>query len=148
MLLHHRQTEIHLPATNPMIRGASPLSHSCLKILQETWHSCVIRRGHRPFTFPDLTTCDLYLWDSTKVKMFKTNPRTLEELSNNIRREFSTISGQELQRVNNVHCRYNESTGVRRAKFPASGVALACFYVIRTAIPSPTFKSPETRPMT
>jgi hypothetical protein len=80
--------------------------------------------------------------------VFKTNPRILEELNNNIRREISTISGQELQRVNNVLCRYNESIGVRRATFPASGVALASFDVIRTANPSPTFNPPETRPMT
>jgi hypothetical protein len=48
------------------------------------------------------------LWGSSKVKVFKRNPRPLEELSNNIRRELSTVSGEELQRVNNVLFRYSE----------------------------------------
>jgi len=33
-------------------------------------------------------------------------PQTPEELRNNIRRDISTISGQELQKVNNVFRRY------------------------------------------
>jgi hypothetical protein len=49
------------------------------------------------------------VWGSLKDKMCKTNPRTLEELRNNIRHEISTIPGQEIQRVKNVfrlftHC--------------------------------------------
>jgi hypothetical protein len=41
--------------------------------------------------------------------MCKTNSHTLEELRNKIRHEISTISGEELQRVNNnVFCRYAE----------------------------------------
>jgi len=38
--------------------------------------------------------------------MYNTNLHNLKELRNNICREISTISGQEVQRVNNVLQRY------------------------------------------
>ena len=84
---------MRLPTTNVMVDGTRPLSHSCLKTGRETWHSRVMRRSHRPLHSPDVTNYDLYLWGSSNVKMFKINPRTLEELNNNIRRELSTVSG-------------------------------------------------------
>jgi hypothetical protein len=42
------------------------------------------------------------LWGSLKDTVYETNPHTLEELRHNIRGEISTISGEELQRVNNI----------------------------------------------
>jgi hypothetical protein len=49
------------------------------------------------------------LWGSLKDKVHKTNPYTLEELRHNIHCEISTISGEELLRVNNnVFRRYTE----------------------------------------
>ena len=40
------------------------------------------RRGpHKwPLRIPDLTPCDFYPWGYTKGEVYKTNPRTLEEL--------------------------------------------------------------------
>jgi len=36
--------------------------------------------------------------------MYKTKPHTLQELSNNIRRDISTIYGEEFQTVNTIFC--------------------------------------------
>ncbi|XP_069695687.1 uncharacterized protein [Periplaneta americana] len=61
-----------------------------------------------PVRSPDLTPCDFYLWCSLKDKVYKSNPRTLDELQSNIREEIANISEAELQRVNkNVLRRYN-----------------------------------------
>jgi len=43
-----------------------------------------------------------YLWGSLKYKVYETNPHALEALRNNIHCKISTISGKELQKVNNV----------------------------------------------
>ena len=51
-----------------------------------------------PFRSPDMTHCNFYLWGKLKNVVYKTNPRTLEELKRNIRDEIN-ISRGELQRV-------------------------------------------------
>jgi hypothetical protein len=43
-----------------------------------------------------------YLWGSLKYKVYETHSHTLEALRNNICCKISTISGKELQKVNNV----------------------------------------------
>ena len=75
--------------------------HSRLKTVRDSLHGRVIKRVLWPLHSPDLTTRDFYLWGSWRG--FKTeNQHTLEELKYNVRREISTISGEELQIVNNV----------------------------------------------
>jgi hypothetical protein len=43
-----------------------------------------------------------------KYKMYKANPHALEKLRNNIRHETSTVSEEEIQRLNNMFHRYTE----------------------------------------
>jgi hypothetical protein len=73
------------------------MAHVSLEALREVFDYGVISRGLWPPRFPDLTPCDFYLWEILKDKVYKTNPHTLEGVRNNIRREISTISGEELQ---------------------------------------------------
>jgi hypothetical protein len=40
---------------------------------------------------PDLSTCDFYLWEYLKGKVYESNPHTLEELRKNIRNAVETI---------------------------------------------------------
>jgi hypothetical protein len=83
------------------------MAHVDLEALLEVFDDHVISRGLWPPHSPDLTPCDFYLWGSLKDRVYKTNTHTLEELGHNIHREISTISGEELQRVN-MFRRYTE----------------------------------------
>jgi hypothetical protein len=59
------------------------------------------------------------LWRGLKDKVYETKARTLEELSKNIRRETSTISGEELQTVDiSVFCSYTEFIPSGWQQFP------------------------------
>ena len=77
--------------------------HSCFeggkKATQLTWPR--IRRSLCPLYSSDWTPCDSFLWGRLKDNVYTTNPHTLEELRYHIRRQISTIAGEELQRVNN-----------------------------------------------
>jgi hypothetical protein len=55
---------------------------------------------------PDLSTCDFYLWGYLKGKVYANNPKTLEDLKENIRTEIRRIDTAELHRVydNMLHC--------------------------------------------
>ncbi|MDA5927441.1 hypothetical protein M9999_15270, partial [Listeria monocytogenes] len=41
---------------------------------------------------PDLTPMDFFLWGYLKAKVYDTNPRSIEALKENIRREMTSIS--------------------------------------------------------
>jgi len=77
--------------------------HSCLKRVRESLHVRVIRHDLWPLHSPDLTLYTFYWWGSLKVKVYKTDPHTLEKIRNNIGHEISTISGQARQR-GSIHC--------------------------------------------
>ena len=62
------------------------------------YHDKIISRDLWPARSPDLTPCNLYLRGRLKYAVYKTNPRTLEELKCNIRDEINNIN-RELQRV-------------------------------------------------
>jgi len=49
--------------------------------------------------------------------MYKTNPHTLQELSNNIGHDFSTIYGEEFQTVNIIFCSCIECIQLGRQHF-------------------------------
>lgn len=71
-----------------------------LNFIQEIFEDRVISKGLWPPRSPDLTVCDFYLWGNLKNKVYASNPHTLEELKQNIRREVEAISVDELMRVN------------------------------------------------
>lgn len=52
-----------------------------------------------PARSPDLSPCDFYLWGRLKGNVYHNNPRTLEELKQNIRQEIANIPVEELQTV-------------------------------------------------
>lgn len=54
--------------------------HAHFKTLRETVDDRVIRRGLWPLHSSDLTPCKSHFWRSLRDKVYKTNPRTLEEL--------------------------------------------------------------------
>ena len=58
-------------------------------------------KGLWPPRSPDLTTCDFYLWSSLKSKVYANNPRTLEDLKDNIRTEILRVDAAELRKVYN-----------------------------------------------
>jgi hypothetical protein len=151
---------MHPSAINPTIRSASWLLATAKFTLQFansarelSWPRNWARSW--PLHSPELTPCDFCLWGVKKSKS-KTNPHTLEELSNDIRREIATIFRQELHRVTN-----NSS----RSCFSAFGQEDNIFTIccgtdkclldlllsaqrIVISLPSPTVKPTETRNMT
>ena len=66
--------------------------------IERVFHDRIISRDLWPPRSPDMTPCDFYLWGILKNAVYKTNPRTLEELKHYIRDEIN-ISRGELQRV-------------------------------------------------
>jgi hypothetical protein len=48
----------------------------------------------------DLNPCDFFFWGYLKDKVYSNNPRTEEELQDNIRREISNSPAVHLQKVN------------------------------------------------
>ena len=52
------------------------------------------RRGYIPWPprSPDLSPMDFFLWGYLKTKVYHTNPRSIDELKENIRREMSRIT--------------------------------------------------------
>jgi hypothetical protein len=88
--------------------AAPHMARVSLEALREVCDDRVIGRGLWPPLSPDLKPCDFYLWGSLKNKVYKTDPHTLEEVRHDIRREISTVSGEEFQKVNNVFRRYTE----------------------------------------
>jgi hypothetical protein len=57
------------------------------------------RAGLWPPRSPDLSTCDFYLWEYWKGKVYGTNPHTLDELQENIRSAIETIGVIVLRQV-------------------------------------------------
>ena len=59
------------------------------------------RRGPHewPPRSPDLTPCDFYLWGYTKEEVYKTKPRTLEDLEIRIQQVLNAIPNDILLKV-------------------------------------------------
>ena len=67
--------------------------------IERVFHDRIIRRDIWPARSSDMTPCDFYLWGRLKNALYKTNPRTLEELKHNTRAEIKNMNRGELQRV-------------------------------------------------
>ena len=48
---------------------------------------------------PDLTPCDLLLWDYLKSRVYVTNPTNLQDLKNKIYHEIAALSPETLMKV-------------------------------------------------
>ena len=60
---------------------------------------------------PDLTPCDFYLWGYTKEEVYKTKPRTLEDLETRIREVLNDIPDDILQEVVHSMRKLVDATG-------------------------------------
>ena len=70
-----------------------------MREIECVFHDRIISRDLWPARSPDMAPCDLYLWGRLKKAVYRTNPRTLDELKHNIRDEINNINRGELQRV-------------------------------------------------
>ena len=57
--------------------------------IERVFNYRIISRDLWPARSPDMTPCDFCLWGRLKNAVYKTNPRTLEELKCNIRDEIN-----------------------------------------------------------
>jgi len=71
-LVPPKDWDMHLPATNQMIHGASVTtnnwSYTPVWKVWQTLHGCILRYSLCPLHSPDLTPCDFYLWRSLSDK--------------------------------------------------------------------------------
>lgn len=75
---------------------------STMKFLQQKFPGRVVSKGGDidwPPRSPDLTAPDFFLWGFLKSKVYANNPKTLDELRNNIRAEIAAISPEMLTNV-------------------------------------------------
>ncbi|CAK1590500.1 unnamed protein product [Parnassius mnemosyne] len=70
-------------------------SNVAMPVVRQLFPNKVIsRRGDIPWPprSPDLTPMDFFLWGYLKTKVYKTNPRTIDVLKENIQREMANIT--------------------------------------------------------
>jgi inhibitor of nuclear factor kappa-B kinase subunit alpha len=71
-----------------------------MQALSDIFRYRIVSSGIWPACSPDLNPCDFFLWGCFKDKVYNSNPRTEEELKENIRREIANIPAEQLQRIN------------------------------------------------
>ncbi|KAJ4432251.1 hypothetical protein ANN_20868, partial [Periplaneta americana] len=76
-------------------------SRESISRIHERFTEGKVSKGLWPPRSPDLTTCDFYLWGRLKGKVYANNPRTLEDLKDNILNEILRIDAAELRKVYN-----------------------------------------------
>ena len=72
-------------------------SNDSMTEIESFFDDRIISKALWPPRSPDLSPPDFFLWGFLKGKAYANNPRTIEELENNIRREFAAISEDVLQ---------------------------------------------------
>jgi len=73
-----------------------------LRVLREMFPGCFISlRGdvEWPAQSPDLSPCDVFLWEYLKEKVFKHRPQSLEDLKERIHQEIDSIPPELTRRV-------------------------------------------------
>ena len=65
------------------------------------------RRPHEwPTSSPYLTPCDFFLWGSAKEEVYRSKPRTMEQLEDRIRKVITNVLYEFLQKtVASIPCR-------------------------------------------
>ena len=72
-------------------------SNESMAEIESFFNDRIISKALWPPRSPDLSPPDFFLWGAFKGKSYANNPRTIQELENNIRREISAISEEVLQ---------------------------------------------------
>lgn len=82
--------------------GATPhTAVRSLEVLYSMFDELISRNTEFPWPprSPDLSTCDFFLWGCIKDRVYRTPPRTLEDLRAAIIREIAAVPQEELQRA-------------------------------------------------
>jgi hypothetical protein len=80
--------------------GATPhTANTTTTFLHEFFGERVIGGGFWPPRSPDLTPPDFFLWGCLKDRVYRNNPRNLEELKHNIEANVTSINEQTLRNV-------------------------------------------------
>lgn len=77
-------------------------SNTAMPVVRQLFPNKVIsRRGDIPWPprSPDLSPMDFFLWGYLKSQVYESNPRSIDELKENIRREMSSISERTCRAV-------------------------------------------------
>ena len=69
------------------------------RFLEDIFADRVISEGMWPPRSPDLTPHDFWLWGHLKARIYKNNPRTVDEVRANITIEINNITPADLQKV-------------------------------------------------
>jgi hypothetical protein len=73
--------------------------HSLTRIHETSTEERTVSKGLWPPHSPDLSSCDFYLWGYLKGKMYENNPKTIDELKENIHRSIEAININVLRKV-------------------------------------------------
>jgi hypothetical protein len=60
---------------------------------------CVVSKGLWPAQFPDMFSCNFYMWEALKQKVYRNYLQTLAELEVTIQAEIAIIQDKELMSV-------------------------------------------------
>jgi hypothetical protein len=74
-----------------------------MQALSDVFGSRMIRSCIWPARLPHLNHCDFFVWGWLKVKVYNCNPRSEEQLNENIRNEIANIPAEQLRTVNQYH---------------------------------------------
>jgi hypothetical protein len=74
-------------------------ANAAMVAIWEVFEDRIISRGLWPPRPPDLSTCDFYLWETKKGKVYKNNPRSTEDMQNEITCVIGSITVAEIQKV-------------------------------------------------
>jgi hypothetical protein len=96
--------------------ATAQMVHASLKAVSEVFSDCIISRGLWPPLSLHLIPCNSYLRKNLEDTMYKTNPYTLEEPSNNIHCKISAIP-KNYKLDTNVFSKYTEGIQSGRQYF-------------------------------
>jgi inhibitor of nuclear factor kappa-B kinase subunit alpha len=68
-----------------------------MQALSDVFGDRIIVSGVWPARSPDPNPCDFFFWGCLNDKVYNNNPRTEDELKENIRREIAIIPAEQLQ---------------------------------------------------
>ena len=89
-----------------------------MNFLEEIFADRIISTGLWPSRSPDLSPLDFWLWTELKEKVYRNNPKTLEDLQRFITVEINNITPALLQRTfNNLIKRVTKCREVNGLRF-------------------------------
>lgn len=80
-------------------------SNETMALLRQFFEDRIISKGIWPPRSPDLSPCDYFLWGYLKGKVYENNPRTVQDLKNNIKRAVDEMPQSVLRRVSTSLCK-------------------------------------------